>query len=167
MTDTSPAAAAQAPVFQVQRVYLKDASLEMPNAPAIFLENENPKVDVQLEVSDAPVVEALHEVVVRVTVTAKVKDKTLFLVEGKQAGIFELRNIPAEQKPPILGIVCPGIVYPYLRASVADLISRTGLPPIHLAEINFEAFYQQRMAALAQQAAQPAAAAGPNGAAKA
>jgi preprotein translocase subunit SecB len=167
MTDTSPAAAAQAPVFQVQRVYLKDASLEMPNAPGIFLENESPKVDVQLEVSDAPVVEALHEVIVRVTVTAKVKDKTLFLVEGKQAGIFELRNIPAEQKPPILGIVCPGIVYPYLRASIADLISRTGLPPIHLAEINFEAFYQQRMAALAQQAAKPAAAPGPNGAAQA
>jgi preprotein translocase subunit SecB len=167
MTDTSPAAAAQAPVFQVQRVYLKDASLEMPNAPGIFLETEGPKVDVQLEVSDAPVVEALHEVVVRVTVTAKVKDKTLFLVEGKQAGIFELRNIPAEQKAPILGIVCPGIVYPYLRASIADLISRTGLPPIHLAEINFEAFYQQRLAAMAQQAAQPAAAVGPNGAAKA
>jgi preprotein translocase subunit SecB len=167
MTDTSPAAAAQAPVFQVQRVYLKDASLEMPNAPGIFLETEGPKVDVQLEVSDAPVVEALHEVVVRVTVTAKVKDKTLFLVEGKQAGIFELRNIPAEQKAPILGIVCPGIVYPYLRASIADLISRTGLPPIHLAEINFEAFYQQRLAAMAQQAQQPAAAVGPNGAAKA
>ncbi len=154
MTDTSPstAAGAQAPVFQVQRVYLKDASLEMPNAPTVFLENEAPKVDVQLEVSDAPVIEALHEVVVRVTVTAKVKDKVLFLVEGKQAGIFEIRNIPAEQRPPILGIVCPGIVYPYLRSNIADLISRTGLPPIHLAEINFEAFYQQRLAAIAQQA---------------
>jgi preprotein translocase subunit SecB len=168
MTDTSPATAATAPVFQVQRIYLKDASLEMPNAPSIFLEAENPKVDVQLEVSDAPVIEALHEVVVRVTVTAKVKDKVLFLVEGKQAGIFEIRNVPAEQRPPILGIVCPGIVYPYLRASVADLISRTGLPPIHLAEINFEAFYQQRLAAVAQQSkAQTAPAAGPNGAANA
>jgi preprotein translocase subunit SecB len=167
MTDTSPTAAATAPVFQVQRVYLKDASLEMPHAPGIFLESENPKVDVQLEVSDAPVIEALHEVVVRVTVTAKVKDKVLFLVEGKQAGIFEIRNVPAEQKPPILGIVCPGIVYPYLRASIADLISRTGLPPIHLAEINFEAFYQQRLAALAKQSAQPAATAGANGAASA
>ncbi len=167
MTDTSPAAAATSPVFQVQRVYLKDASLEMPHAPSIFLESENPKVDVQLEVSDAPVIEALHEVVVRVTVTAKVKDKVLFLVEGKQAGIFEIRNVPAEQKPPILGIVCPGIVYPYLRASIADLISRTGLPPIHLAEINFEAFYQQRLAALAKQSAQPAATAGANGAASA
>jgi len=169
MTDTSPAAAtaAQAPVFQVQRIYLKDASLEMPNAPLVFLENENPKVDVQLEVSDAPVVEALHEVVVRVTVTAKVKDKVLFLVEGKQAGIFEIRNLPAEQRPPVLGIVCPGIVYPYLRASIADLISRTGLPPIHLAEINFEAFYQQRLAAVAQQSAAKPAAPGPNGAANA
>jgi len=169
MTDTSPAAAtaAQAPVFQVQHIYLKDASLEMPNAPLVFLENENPKVDVQLEVSDAPVVEALHEVVVRVTVTAKVKDKVLFLVEGKQAGIFEIRNLPAEQRPPVLGIVCPGIVYPYLRASIADLISRTGLPPIHLAEINFEAFYQQRLAAVAQQSAAKPAAPGPNGAANA
>ena len=166
MTDTTPAAG-DAPVFQLQRVYLKDASLEMPHAPAIFLESENPKVDVQLEVSDAPVIEALHEVVVRVTVTAKVNDKVLFLVEGKQAGIFEIRNVPAEQKPPILGIVCPGIVYPYLRASIADLISRTGLPPIHLAEINFEAFYQQRLAALAKQSAQPAATAGANGAASA
>ena len=156
-------------MFQVQRVYLKDASLEMPNAPAIFLESDNPKVDVQLEVSDAPVVEAMHEVVVRVTVTAKVKDKVLFLVEGKQAGIFEMRNIPAEQKAPIIGIVCPGIVYPYLRSNIADMISRTGLPPIHLAEINFEAFFQQRQAALAQQAAgQPIAAqAAGNGAASA
>lgn len=170
MTDTHPTAAApQGPVFQVQRVYLKDASLEMPNAPAIFLESDNPKVDVQLEVSDAPVVEAMHEVVVRVTVTAKVKDKVLFLVEGKQAGIFEMRNIPAEQKAPIIGIVCPGIVYPYLRSNIADMISRTGLPPIHLAEINFEAFFQQRQAALAQQAAgQPIAAqAAGNGAASA
>lgn len=169
-TTAATAADAQAPVFQVQRIYLKDASLEMPNAPTIFLEGEGPKVDVQLEVSDAPVVEGLHEVVVRVTVTAKVKDKVLFLVEGKEAGIFELRNIPAEQKTPILGIVCPGIVYPYLRSNIADLISRTGLPPIHLAEINFEAFYQQRLAALAQQSTGSAAAApaiGGNGAANA
>jgi preprotein translocase subunit SecB len=165
MTDTTPASAAPAPVFQVQRIYLKDASLEMPNAPAIFLENEGPKVDVQLEVTDAPVVDAMHEIVVRVTVTAKVKDKVLFLVECKQAGIFEIRNVPTDQRAPIIGIVCPGIVYPYLRASVADLISRTGLPAIHLAEINFEAFYQQRLAAMAQQG-QPAVANG-NGAASA
>lgn len=157
MADTTPAANAdQAPLFQLQRVYLKDASLEMPNAPRIFLEAEAPAVDIQLEVSDSGVIENVHEVVVRVTATAKVKDKVLFLVEGKQGGIFEIRNIPAEQMGPILGVVCPGIVYPYLRANIADLISRTGLPPVHLAEINFEAFYSQKMAALAQQsAAQP------------
>jgi len=152
MTDTTPAAG-NAPVFQLQRVYLKDASLEMPNAPQIFLEAETPAVDVQLEVSNSIVIENVHEVVVRVTATAKTKDKVLFLVEGKQGGIFEMRGIPNDQFEAVAGIVCPGIVYPYLRANVADLISRTGLPPIHLAEINFEAMFQQR---LAQQQAYPA-----------
>jgi preprotein translocase subunit SecB len=139
-------AAGNNPVFQLQRVYLKDASLELPNAPHIFLEQDAPQVDVQLEVSHDSVIEGIVEVVVRTTVTAKVKDKVLFLTEAKQAGIFEMRNIPQEQVDPILGIVCPGIVYPYLRANVADLVTRTGLPPIHLAEINFESMYQQRLA---------------------
>jgi len=157
MNDTTPAvgaagatAAEQAPVFQLQRVYLKDASLEMPHAPRIFLESEAPSVDIQLEVSNTPVIDAVHEVVVRVTATAKVKDKVLFLVEGKQGGIFDIRNLASEQMGPILGVVCPGIIYPYLRANIADLISRTGLPAIHLAEINFEAFYAQKMAANSQ-----------------
>lgn len=158
MTDTTPVAGGvtaseTAPVFQLQRVYLKDASLEMPNAPRIFLEAEAPSVDIQLEVNNAPVIDNVHEVVVRVTATAKVKDKVLFLVEGKQGGIFEIRNLTSEQMGPVLGIVCPGIIYPYLRANIADLISRTGLPAIHLAEINFEAFYSQKMAAMAQQQA--------------
>jgi preprotein translocase subunit SecB len=143
------------PIFQLQRCYLKDASLELPHAPRIFLEQQSPQIDVQLEVSNGAVVEGIYEVVVRVTATAKLADKVLFLVEGKQAGIFEIRGIPNEQFEPIVGIVCPGIIYPYLRANVADLISRTGLPPIHLAEINFEALYQQR---LAQQQAQAGAA---------
>ena len=166
MTDTTPAvgaagpvAADQAPVFQLQRVYLKDASLEMPHAPRIFLEAEAPSVDIQLEVSNSAVVDAVHEVVVRVTATAKVKDKVLFLVEGKQGGIFEIRNLSGEQMGPVLGVVCPGIIYPYLRANIADLISRTGLPAIHLAEINFEAFYSQKMAAMQQQPTSGAAAA--------
>jgi len=137
---------AQAPVFQLQRVYLKDASLELPNAPHIFLEQGSPQIEVQLDVSNERVADGVTEVVVRVTVTARVGDKALFLVEAKQAGIFELRGIPEDQLPPVLGIVCPGIIYPYLRANVADLLTRTGLPPIHLAEINFEALYQQRAA---------------------
>ena len=143
----------QGPVFQLQRCYLKDASLELPNAPHIFLEQQSPNIDVQLEVGNSAVLEGIYEVVVRVTATAKVGDKVLFLVEGKQGGIFEIRGVPNEQFEPIVGIVCPGIVYPYLRANIADLISRTGLPPIHLTEINFEALYQQR---LAQQQAQAA-----------
>jgi preprotein translocase subunit SecB len=148
MADNSNAtgAAGQAPVFQLQRVYLKDASLELPHAPQIFLEQEAPQVDVQLEVTHDKVLEGIYEVVVRVTTTAKVKEKVLFLVEAKQAGIFEMRGIPNEQFDAIVGVVCPGIVYPYLRANIADLINRTGLPPIHLAEINFEAMYQQRAA---------------------
>lgn len=152
-------AEASGPVFQLQRCYLKDASLELPHAPKIFLEQQSPNIDVQLEVSHSPVVESIYEVVVRVTATAKLGDKVLFLVEGKQGGIFEIRGIPNEQFEPIVGIVCPGIIYPYLRANVADLISRTGLPPIHLAEINFEALYQQRLAQ--QQATAGGAAAAP------
>lgn len=149
--NVSPPPAPQGPVFQLQRIYLKDASLELPNAPQIFLEQTAPQVDVQLEVSNGKVLEGIHEVVVRATVTAKIADKVLFLVEGKQAGIFEMRNIPDEQFDAVMGIVCPGIVYPYLRSNIADLINRTGLPSIHLAEINFEAMYQQRRAQLQQQ----------------
>jgi preprotein translocase subunit SecB len=150
--------AAAGPTFQLQRCYLKDASLELPHAPRIFLEQQSPSIDVQLEVSNSSVIEGIYEVVVRVTATAKLGDKVLFLVEGKQGGIFEIRNVPQEQFEPIVGIVCPNIVYPYLRANVADLISRTGLPPIHLAEINFEALYQQRQAQQQAQATAPAAA---------
>jgi len=139
-----PANVPAGPVFTVQRVYLKDASLEMPNAPAILLEQTAPQVDVQMDVGHETLTEGVYEVVVRVTVTARVKDKVLFLVEAKQAGIFEVRGLAAGQFDPVMGIVCPGIVYPYLRANVADLVGRTGLPAIHLAEINFEALYRQR-----------------------
>jgi preprotein translocase subunit SecB len=145
-SNAAGAAGAQTPVFQLQRVYLKDASLELPHAPQIFLEQEAPQVDVQLEVTHDKILDGIYEVIVRVTTTAKIKDRVLFLVEAKQGGIFEMRGIPNEQFDAIVGIVCPGIVYPYLRANIADLINRTGLPPIHLAEINFEAMYQQRVA---------------------
>jgi len=140
----------QAPVFNIQRVYLKDASLELPNAPQIFLEQEAPQVEVQLDVQNEALVEGIFEVVVSATVTATVKGKTLFLVECKQGGIFQLAGIPSEQLAPVLGVVCPGIIYPYLRANVSDLLTRTGLPPVTLNEINFEAFYQQRLASQSQ-----------------
>jgi preprotein translocase subunit SecB len=134
-------------IFQIQRVYLKDLSLEQPNSPAIFLEQEAPTIEVAVDVSAQPLSEGIYESTVTVTVTAKVKDKVAFLVEGKQAGIFEARNIPENQLAPLLGIGCPNIVYPYLRANIADVITRAGFPPIHLSEINFEMFFQQRMQA--------------------
>jgi len=142
------------PVFQIQRVYLKEASLEQPNSPAILLEQEQTTVDIQLGIEAAPVAEAMFEVAVTATVHTKIKDRTVFLVECKQAGIFEIRNLPEDQMGPIMGIACPQIVYPYLRGNVADLITRAGFPPVHLAEINFQAMYEQQQAAAAGQTAQ-------------
>lgn len=138
------------PSFNIQRVYMKDASLEVPNAPQIFLEQEAPAVEVQLDVSDTALAEGLYEVTVTATVTTRVRDLVAFLVEIKQGGIFEIRGVPPDQMEPLLGIVCPSIVFPYLRSNVADVVTRAGFPPIHLAEINFEAFFQQRRAAVAQ-----------------
>jgi len=140
------------PVFNIQRIYLKDASLEIPNAPQIFLETEGPAVEVQINVEDSAVFENIYEVSITVTLTTRIKEQVAFLVEAKQAGIFDIQGMEAEQLAPVLGIVCPNIIYPYLRANVSDLITRSGFPPINLAEINFEAYYQQRLAALAEQA---------------
>jgi preprotein translocase subunit SecB len=140
------------PVFQIQRVYLKEASLEQPNSPAILLEQEQPSVDIQIGVEAKPVADGVYEICVTATVQTKIKDKTVFLVEAKQAGIFEVRNLPQEQMGPVMGIACPQIVYPYLRSNVADLIQRAGFPPVHLAEINFQAMYEQQQAQAAEDA---------------
>jgi len=134
----------EAPVFQIQRVYLKEASLEQPNSPGILLEQEQPAVEIQLGVEAQPAAEGVFEVCVTATVTTKIKDKTVFLVEVKQGGIFEIRNLPQDQMQPVLGIACPQIVYPYLRANVADIITRAGFPPVQLAELNFQAMYEQQ-----------------------
>ena len=142
------------PVFQIQRVYLKDVSLEQPNSPEILMQQEQPSVDIQLGVETKPVVEGIFEVTVTATVHTKIQDKTVFMVEAKQAGIFEVRNIDAEQLGSILGIACPQIVYPYLRGNVADVIQRAGFPPVHLAEINFQAMYQQQAEDASQAAPQ-------------
>lgn len=141
------------PVFSLQRVYLKDASLELPNAPQIFLENDAPQIDIRLEQSEASLGEAFYEITVTTTVTAKVKEQIAFLVEAKQAAIFNIANIPDGQIEQILGIVCPNIIYPYLRSNIADLIQRTGYPSIHIPEVNFETFFEQRKAQQTEQAA--------------
>jgi preprotein translocase subunit SecB len=134
----------QEPVFQIQRVYLKEASLEQPNSPGILLQGEQPSVDIQLGVEASPVAEGVYEVAVTATVHTQIADKTVFLVEAKQAGIFEIRNLPDDQMGPIVGVVCPQIVFPYLRGNVADIVQRAGFPPVHLAEINFQTMYEQQ-----------------------
>lgn len=141
------------PTFQIQRIYLKESSLEQPNSPAILLEKEQPSVDIQLGVESTQAADGVYEVCVTATVQTKLQEKTVFLVEVKQAGIFEIRNIEQEQMSQIMGIACPQIVYPYLRANVADLIQRSGFPPVHLSEINFQAMYEQQRAQQAEGAA--------------
>ena len=150
------------PFFQLVRCYMKDASLEMPHAPEIFMTTpeEQPNVDIQFEMSQRALqIPNTYEVVVRGTITVSVKGQAMFLVEGKQAGIFEIRGIPQEGVHHILNVLCASTIYPYLRANLADLINRTGLPPVHLPEVNFEGLYQQRMAQQAQKQAEAAAAA--------
>lgn len=134
------------PVFNIQRVYLKDLSLEQPNSPQILLEQAQPQVDINLGLNAEPVADGIYEVAVTATVTTKVNDKVLFLVEAKQAGIFEIRNIPDDQLQPIIGIACPGIVYPYLRAIVSDVCTRAGFPPVILSEVNFQAMFEAQRA---------------------
>lgn len=134
------------PVFQIQRMYLKDLSLEQPNAPHILLDQTQPQVDINLALAAEPVAEGMFEVCVTATVTTKVADKTLFLIEAKQAGIFEIRNVPADQTEGILGIVCPQMIYPYLRAIVSDVCTRAGFPPVILSEVNFQAMFEARQA---------------------
>ena len=139
------------PVFLIQRVYLKDLALEQPNSPAILLSQEQPAVDIQIGLDSEQVADGVYEITVTATVTAKITDQTMFLVEAKQAGIFEIRHMPEGQLQPITGIACPQIIYPYLRSNVADVIQRAGFPPVHMAEINFQAMYDQQQQMKAEQ----------------
>lgn len=135
------------PVFQIQRIYLKDLSLEQPNSPQILVEQAQPQVDINLGVGAEPVAEGVFEVTVTATVTTKVGDRALFLVEAKQAGIFEIRNIPDDQMQGLIGIVCPQMIYPYLRAIISDICTRAGFPPILLTEVNFQAMFEAQQQA--------------------
>lgn len=157
MTEQSSAPSAantesQEPSFRIQRIYLKDLSLEQPNAPEIFLVIAEPQVQIEVDVAVNRVSDELFEVALSSTLTTRVEGKVLFLVEAVQAGIFEFHNIPPEQIDPMLGITCPAILYPYLRSNIADVISRAGFQPIHLNEINFHGMYEHRLMQ-AQQAA--------------
>ncbi|MGE0355563.1 MAG: protein-export chaperone SecB [Burkholderiales bacterium] len=143
------------PVFSIEKLYVKDISLEIPNAPQVFLEREAPQVDVQLHHESKPIEDGVFQTLLTVTVTAKVKEKTLFLAEVGQAGIFVIRNIPEGDLEPVLGIACPNILFPYIREVISDVVSRAGFPPVVLSPVNFEALFQAQKQAQAGEAASP------------
>ncbi|MES1981589.1 MAG: protein-export chaperone SecB [Pseudomonadota bacterium] len=142
------------PVFNIEKLYVKDLSLEIPHAPAIFLERDQPQVDLQLNTQSSVVSDGMYEVTITVTVTSRLvaKNQIMFLIEAKQAGIFQLRNLPQEELAPVLGVVCPNILYPYLREVVSDLAVRAGFAPVLLNPINFEVLYQQQQQQAAPEA---------------
>jgi preprotein translocase subunit SecB len=147
------------PAFQIEKVFVKDLSLEIPNAPQIFTEQVQPQLEVQIATEISNFAESLYEVTVSATVTAKAGERTIFLAEAVQAGIFSLRNVPQQELDPLLGIGCPTIVFPYLRETISDLITRGGFPPVLLSPVSFEALYMQRTQ---QQAGAPRAQGGPS-----
>jgi preprotein translocase subunit SecB len=133
-----------APAFSIEKVYVKDASLEIPNAPAIFTERAQPQISVELSNTGQLVEDGIFEVALKVTVTSKIEDKTAFLVEVTQAGIFSIRNVPEENMEMIIGITCPNILFPYAREAVSDLVVRAGFPSVLLNPVNFEALFAQQ-----------------------
>lgn len=134
------------PVFSIEKIYVKDLSLEVPGAPQVFLKAETPQIEIQLAQGVIPIEEGLYEVTVTVTVTAKVGERTMFLAEAAQAGIFQIRNLPQADLEPIVATVCPNVLFPYARETISDIINRAGFPPVLLAPVNFDGIYQQRLA---------------------
>ncbi len=135
----------QQPSFQIEKVYVKDVSLEIPNAPQVFVEQVQPQLEVQINTAGGQFAEGYYEVSVTATVTAKAGERTLFLAEAVQAGIFSVRNVPEQELEPLLAIGCPTILFPYLRETISDLITRGGFPPVLLSPVSFEGLYMQRL----------------------
>lgn len=139
------------PIFAIEKIYLKDLSVEVPNAPDVFLERETPTVDVNISSNGRAMQDGLFEVVLTVTITAKIKDKTVFLVEAAQAGVFQVRNVPQQDMGPLLGIACPNTLFPYVRETISAVTTRAGFTPVLLAPMTFEGLYQQQMQQAQQQ----------------
>jgi len=146
--------AASGPSLRIVKIYLKDLSLENPGAPQSFNSQESPQVEVSLRSRGEQIEESLFECVLTLTVTAKMGDKTLFLVEAAQGGLFRISGVSLPEIQPVLAIHCPNVLFPYIRETIADAITRAGFPPVHLDPINFEMLYQQQLAAMQQQQAQ-------------
>ena len=141
----------QPATFQIEKVYVKDVSLEIPNAPNVFLEQTQPQLEVRIDTAAQAFADGYYEVTVSATVTARAGERTIFLVEAAQAGIFAIRNVPAQELDPLLGIACPNVIFPYLRETISDLVVRGGFPPVLLAPLSFETLYLQRMQAQQQE----------------
>jgi preprotein translocase subunit SecB len=135
----------QTPVFSIEKIYIKDLSLEVPNAPKCFLERDSAEINLQMQSGGESVGDGFYNVVLTLTVNAKIGDKTQFLVEVAQAGIFLIRNVPNEELEPIIAVACPNILFPYAREAVSDAVTRAGFPPVLLAPVNFEALYRDRV----------------------
>jgi preprotein translocase subunit SecB len=146
--DSQPAAANEAVSAQIaiEKIYVKDLSLENPGAPQSFQMTETPQIEVGLRTRAEAVAQDTFECVLTITVTARTGDKTVFLDEAAQAGVFQIRGVPANQLQPVLAIHCPAVLFPYARETVASATMHAGFPPVHLAPINFEALYQQQLA---------------------
>ncbi|MBI5659704.1 MAG: protein-export chaperone SecB [Nitrosomonadales bacterium] len=141
------------PVFNIEKLYVRDLSLEIPHAPRIFLERENPQVDMKLNTQTETIEDDVYEVAITATVTTKIGEKVMFLIEAKQAGIFRLSNLPGEDVEPVLAVLCPNILFPYLRETVSNTAVRAGFAPVLLSPVNFDMIYQQHKQEQAQAAA--------------
>ena len=139
--------------FSINKIYIKDLSLENPGAPQSFRQELAPQVEVGLRTSSEQLEPDIYETVLTITLTAKAGDKTLFLVEAAQAGVFTIRGVPPEHMQGVLAVHCPTVLFPYVREAIADAVGRAGFPPVHLDPINFEALYTEQRAKLSPQPA--------------
>jgi len=131
--------------FALQKIYLKDLSFETPNAPAIFTEQWEPAINVELQSAGKALGENVHDVVLTVTVTAKLGDKTAYLVEVQQAGVFTVAGFSDEERAHMLGSYCPNILFPYAREAISDLVAKGGFPQMLLGPVNFDAMYTEHL----------------------
>ncbi|MEQ8660438.1 MAG: protein-export chaperone SecB [Gammaproteobacteria bacterium] len=141
-------AAAQQPItgqLAIQKLYLKDLSFEAPNSPQVFSQQLNPTADVQFNNATTALDNDNHEVVLTVTVKVQQEERTVYLVEVQQAGIFTVRGFPAEHLPAILATACPNTLFPFAREAICDVVVKGGFPQLLLAPVNFEILYAQEM----------------------
>ena len=151
--ENNQAPASNEPEFAIVRIYVKDVSFETPNSPRIFTQEFKPQLNVQLNTAVERIEEDLYEVVLNITVTSKQGEKTGFLVEVQQAGLFSVKGFDEAQKGAMLGAYCPNTLFPFARETISGLVNKGGFPPLMLAPINFDAMYADSATEKAKQAA--------------